>query len=101
MRWRIEDSPERATFRAEFRGWLAQVLPDGWVQAVEADDDEALSAIRATWDLGAWQRTIGASGYGAPLWPKEYGGLSGEPWMQQVVREELTRHRLPSISINL
>jgi len=101
MRWRIEDSPERAAFRSEFRAWLGQALPDGWVQAVDADDDDALAAIRATWDLGSWQRTIGGSGYGAPLWPKEYGGLSGEPWMQQVVREELTRHRLPSISINL
>jgi len=101
MRWRIEDSPERAAFRGEFRAWLGQALPAGWVQAVDADDDDALAAIRASWDLGSWQRTIGGSGYGAPLWPKEYGGLSGEPWMQQVVREELTRHRLPSISINL
>jgi alkylation response protein AidB-like acyl-CoA dehydrogenase len=101
MRWRIEDDPRRADFRREFRGWLGQVLPDGWLEAVDAGDDDALAAVRATWDLGAWQRTIGGSGYGAPLWPKEYGGLSGEPWMQQIVREELTHHRLPSISINL
>jgi alkylation response protein AidB-like acyl-CoA dehydrogenase len=101
MRWRIEDTPERASFRAEFRGWLRDALPDGWCDAVEAGDDDRLDGLREGWDVGAWQRTIGASGYGAPLWPKEYGGLSGEPWMQQIVREELGRYRLPTVSLNL
>ena len=41
------------------------------------------------------------SGYGAPLWPKEYGGLSGEPWQQNVVREELARYRLPTVGVNI
>jgi alkylation response protein AidB-like acyl-CoA dehydrogenase len=101
MRWRIEDAPERAEFREQFRGWLRSVLPDGWLDAVDDGDDDALAGLRGSWDLGSWQKTIGGSGYGAPLWPKEYGGLSGEPWMQQVVREELTRYRLPSVSINI
>ncbi len=101
MRWRIEDSPERADFRSQFRQWLGEVLPGGWIDAVEGGDDERLGELRQGFDVGQWQKTIGASGYGAPLWPKEYGGLSGEPWMQQVVREELTRHRLPSVSVNI
>ena len=45
--------------------------------------------------------TIGESGFAAPLWPKEYGGLSGEPWTQQLVREELTRYRLPTVATNI
>ncbi len=101
MRWRIEDSPERAEFREQFKGWLRENLPDGWLDAVDNDDDERLAAARQQWDFGAWQKTIGESGYGAPLWPKEYGGLSGESWMQQVVREELTKYRLPSVSVNI
>jgi len=101
MRWHIEDTPERAAFREQFRGWLREVLPAGWLEAVDGDDDAALAQVRTQWDLGSWQQTIGGSGYGAPLWPKEYGGLSGEPWMQQIVREELTRYRLPSVSINI
>lgn len=102
MRWQIEDTPERAAARAEFRSWLNQTLPAGWLAAVDADDNgEAMTAVRAQWDLGSWQRTIGASGYGAPLWPTEYGGRSGQPWLQQIVREELTRYRLPSVSINI
>ncbi len=101
MRWRIEDTSERATFRSGFRDWLRTALPDGWYDAVEAGDDDRLQAVRQGWDLLTWQRTIGASGYGAPLWPKEYGGLSGDPWMQQIVREELGRYRLPTVSMNL
>ena len=53
------------------------------------------------WNFLSWMRTIGESGYGAPLWPKEYGGLSGEPWMLHVVREELGRHRLPLFGPNI
>jgi len=35
------------------------------------------------------------------MWPKEYGGLSGEAWMQQIVREELGSNRLPTFGVNL
>jgi alkylation response protein AidB-like acyl-CoA dehydrogenase len=103
MRWQIEDTPAQRAFRADFDSWLAQVLPAGWVQAVEAGDDDALEALKASSGFNplAWQGTIGRSPYAAPLWPKEYGGLSGEVWMQQVIRSELVRHRLPTVSINL
>ncbi|HXW31525.1 MAG TPA: acyl-CoA dehydrogenase family protein, partial [Acidimicrobiales bacterium] len=103
MRWEIEDTAAQQQFRAEFCAWLAEVLPDGWVQAVEAGDDETLEKVKA--DSGfnpfSWQGTIGRTPYAAPLWPKEFGGLSGEVWMQQVVRSELVHHRLPTVSINL
>jgi alkylation response protein AidB-like acyl-CoA dehydrogenase len=106
LRWTIEDTPERAAFREELRGWLHETLHPEWVAAVEAGDDEAFAAARraaesAGWNPFSWMTTIGASGYAAPLWPKEYGGLSGEPWMQQVVREELARYRLPTVAPNL
>jgi alkylation response protein AidB-like acyl-CoA dehydrogenase len=103
MRWEIEDTPEQAAFRAEFRQWLAEHLPEGWMEAVEAGDDERFDAIRqaSRFDIFSWMRTIGQSPYAAPLWPKEYGGLSGQPWMQQVVRSELARYRLPTFGINL
>jgi alkylation response protein AidB-like acyl-CoA dehydrogenase len=103
MRWRIEDTAERAGFREEFRNWLREQLPTGWIEAIDARDDDAFDAARAAggFDPFSWTRTIGASGYAAPLWPKEYGGLSGETWMQQVIREELSRNRLPLFSVNL
>src|SRR5579863_2798599 len=103
MRWDIEDTDAQRGFRAEFRAWLAEALPAGWTEAVEAGDDAALEQLKAGSGFNpfAWQGTIGRSPYAAPLWPKEYGGLSGEPWMVQVVRSELVRHRLPTVSINL
>jgi len=100
MRWTIEDTAERAAFREEVRGWLRENLPPGWMDAVDAGDEEGLRRARACWDPGPWSVAVGTSGYGAPLWPKEYGGLSGEPWTQQLVREELGRYRLPTVGIN-
>src|SRR5437763_12823725 len=106
MRWTIEDSPERAAFRAEFRQWLCEVLEPGWMEASAEGDEESYGEVRAAaersgWNVLSWMRTIGESGYGAPLWPKEYGGLSGEAWMQQLVREELSRWRLPLFGPNI
>jgi alkylation response protein AidB-like acyl-CoA dehydrogenase len=101
MRWKVEDTPERAAFRAEFRTWLAEVLPAGWIEALESQDDAAFATARSGFDFLAWMGTIGRTGYAAPLWPRQYGGLSGEAWMQQIVREELSAHRLPTFGVNL
>src|SRR5437764_10479227 len=106
MRWTIEDSPERAAFRAQVRAWLGDVLEPGWMEAIDAGDEEGYAKVRSAaeaegWNVLSWMGTIGESGYGAPLWPKEYGGLSGEPWMQQLVREELSRYRLPLFGPNI
>ena len=106
MRWSADDSPERAAFREEFRGWLREVLHPGWMEAIDAGDEAASAEARkaaeaAGWNFLSWMRTIGESGYGAPLWPKEYGGMSGEPWTQPLVREELGRYRLPLFAPNI
>jgi alkylation response protein AidB-like acyl-CoA dehydrogenase len=106
MRWTVEDTQEQADFRAGFRAWLAGVLPASWIEAIESGDDAAHAAARreaeaAGWNPFSWVGTIGASGYAAPLWPKEFGGLSAEPWAQRLVREELDHYRLPTIGLNL
>jgi alkylation response protein AidB-like acyl-CoA dehydrogenase len=106
MRWTIEDTPERAIFREEFRGWLRETLQPGWLEAIDDGDEERFSAVfsdaqKNGWNFMSWTPTIGASGYGAPLWPKEYGGLSGEMWMQSIIRDELNRYRLPAFGVNI
>ena len=101
MRWRLEDTPEQAAFRDQFRAWLRDNLPEGWLDALDAGDEAAFEKAWSQWDLMTWNQTIGASGYAAPLWPKEYGGLSGEVWMQSIVRDELSRYRLPLFGINI
>src|SRR5439155_17213824 len=102
----IEDDAPRAAFRAELRCWLREAVGDAWVDAIAVGDEAAFRAARDEadkngWNVFGWMNTIGGSGYGAPLWPKEYGGLSGEPWMQMIIREELGRHRLPTFGVNI
>lgn len=101
MQWKTEDTPERAAFRDEFKAWLKGAIPDGWMEAIDSGDDESYAKARGSFNPMGWMKTMGESGYGAPLWPKEFGGLSGEPWMQQIVREELGNYRLPLFGINL
>ncbi|HUI01924.1 MAG TPA: acyl-CoA dehydrogenase family protein [Acidimicrobiales bacterium] len=103
MRWTIEDTPEHHAFREEVRAWLRATLPDGWMDAADAGDDETLEKIKSASGFNpfTWQGTIGRSPYAAPLWPREYGGLSGEVWMQQIIRAELVHYRLPTVSVNL
>jgi alkylation response protein AidB-like acyl-CoA dehydrogenase len=103
MRWEIEDTPEQAEFRTDFRTWLHEQLAHGWMEAVDASDDEEFERVRSQSGFNplVWTRVMGTSRYAAPLWPKEYGGLSGEPWMVRVIRSELVRYRLPTVSVNL
>jgi alkylation response protein AidB-like acyl-CoA dehydrogenase len=101
MRWKVEDTPERAAFRAEFKEWLVEVLPDGWVQSLDRQDDAAFAEARKSFNFVSFMGTIGRTGYAAPLWPIQYGGLSGEAWTQQIIRQELRNHRLPTFGLNL
>ena len=84
MRWTNEDTPEQQEFRAGFRSWLHDNLPAGWMEAADSGDDEKLEKLKAGSGFNpfTWQGTIGRSPYAAPLWPEEFGGLSGEVWMQ-------------------
>ena len=101
MRWRIEDTSEQAEFRKEFLAWVTKNIPAGWIEALEAGDEEKFATAYSEFNVMEWNSVIGGAGYAAPLWPKEYGGLSGEVWMQNVVREELARLRLPLFGINI
>jgi alkylation response protein AidB-like acyl-CoA dehydrogenase len=106
MRWRLEDTPEQEAFRAEFRDWLRETLQPGWMEAIDAGDEDAFAEVYARAEeqghhFVSWMRTIGESGYAAPHWPRECGGLSGELWTLRVVREELGRYRLPTFGPNI
>lgn len=64
-------------FRAELQSWLANSFPPALAyngQRATMDGDPALAA-----DLEVWRSELAARGYGAPTWPREYGGagLSG------------------------
>src|SRR5271154_4990211 len=59
--------------------FLRTELPPKWVSAIDAGDAESLRAARAALDEARWWRRLGETGYAAPTWPQEYGGLGGDP----------------------
>jgi len=106
MQWKTDDTPAQAEFRAGFRSWLATALTPEWILAIDNGDDDAYRDARQAaeasgWNPFSWTAVIGGSGYAAPLWPTEYGGMSAEPWAVGLVREELERYRLPTVAINI
>ena len=106
MRWKLEDTAEQAEFRAGLREWLSRTLRPGWMEAVDAGDEDGFAEIldaaeREGHNFFEWMRTIGASGYASPHWPREYGGLSQEVGMLRIVREDLGHYRLPTFGPNI
>src|SRR5579859_1771522 len=62
------------TFRAEARAWLEANVP----ASVRGNPDGAMEAVmsgeKPTGDFDLWKRRMGEKGWGAPTWPKAYGG---------------------------
>jgi len=76
-------------FRAEARAWLAENFP----KSLRADPDAIGEIIpggeRPAGDALLWKKRMAAKGWGAPTWPKAYGGggLSGAE--ARVLAEEM------------
>ncbi len=82
-------SNDHAELRAEVKQWLSEHFPKSLKgKAAEimeyASHDNELSA-----DALAWRQALAAKGYGAPTWPKEYGGAGMSHPEAKVVAEEL------------
>ena len=103
MRWEIEDTPEQAEFRAEFK-MARRKLAAGWIEAVESGDDDAFERIRDEEPLQPVRAGQGRSAAAGSLHHsgrRTTAGSPGEPWMVRVIRSELVHYRLPTVSINL
>jgi alkylation response protein AidB-like acyl-CoA dehydrogenase len=76
--------------------WLRDNLPAGWMDAVDAGDDDKVAALRRQLDYSDWCVRLGEAGYATPTWPREYGaGLSLTPGQAKVVNEVLGHYRVP------
>jgi alkylation response protein AidB-like acyl-CoA dehydrogenase len=76
-----EESPEEATFRAEFHGWLVEHIP-----AVRPDpaDEEAVMAF-----LRAWHQQLANGGWLGLSLPVEIGGRGFAPLYEGIFNEEV------------
>jgi alkylation response protein AidB-like acyl-CoA dehydrogenase len=79
---------EEDGFRAELRGFLAEVLPDWW-RGMFVDDDRVMPLTR---DIC---RRLAERGWLTMAWPPEHGGTGASVWMQTVLREEMWAHEEP------
>lgn len=88
----LEELQQLEPFRARVRSWLAENLPLDWqTKMLGAGEDEHVTFQR--W----WFRKLMEAGYGAPHWPKEWGG-SGFSFAEQIVLyEEIARAGAPRL----
>ncbi len=88
------------TFRAEVRDWLAANYPAS-LNAPMSEDEAPWGGRKMVWknpDAKLWLERMGARGWTAPTWPKDYGGggLSAEE--ARVLSQELARiHARPAL----
>ena len=81
--------------------FLRTELPPKWVSAIDAGDAESLRAARTELDEARWWRRLGETGYAAPTWPQEYGGLGANRATAIALSRMLTRYRVPNFSLGL
>ena len=96
MDFEEDKSQEQSNFRLVVRSWLDVHSPkdlsfprDGSPLSVETQDK-----------VKEFRRQLGAQGWLAPIWPREYGGGGLGPAQAVVVQEEMSRLDLPSMGDN-
>jgi alkylation response protein AidB-like acyl-CoA dehydrogenase len=82
-------------FRTEIRIWLADNLPDGWMEAVDRGEPfEMDSDERKAFNEG-WPSKLFAGGWICATWPTEYGGKGLSTMQGVVLSEEFARAKAP------
>lgn len=85
------DTLTATSFRNEVRSFVHQRLPADIRATVEAK--RLVSREQAQ----RWQRELSAIGWGAPSWPKEFGGTGWPLLKQAVLQEELLLSGAPAV----
>jgi alkylation response protein AidB-like acyl-CoA dehydrogenase len=73
---------EEEAFRDEVRAFVRDALPTEIRRKVESGDE----LVRG--DFDAWQRILHRRGWGAPSWPKEFGGTGWTPVERYIFEQE-------------
>jgi len=81
-------------FRAETRAWLEENCPASMRTPIAGEEDFVWGGRNYQFkhpDQRLWLERMGAKGWTAPLWPKEYGGGGLTPDQNRVLQQELKR----------
>jgi alkylation response protein AidB-like acyl-CoA dehydrogenase len=82
------------TFRSETRAWLEANCPASMRTPITSEDEYVWGGRNANFpsdDAKLWLERMGAKGWTAPIWPKEYGGGGLGPAENAVLQSELKR----------
>ncbi|WP_158969709.1 acyl-CoA dehydrogenase family protein [Chachezhania sediminis] len=83
-------------FRQEVRAFLDRELTGDIREGARRQ-----AGIAADPSVGvAWQKKLNAHGWGAPAWPKEYGGTGWDAAQRQIFDEECIRAGAPSVWVS-
>ncbi len=86
----FRDTPEEAAFRKEVREFIEKEAPKPQ-PGVSREE-----ALIQNWQANQeWFKKLGAKGWIAPAWPKEYGGAGMTVMQQFIFNEEMAIHRAP------
>ena len=82
-------TPDEIAFRDEVRAFFRDNVPAEVRERLV--EGETVSRDQQA----AWTRVLDAKGWGAPHWPKEYGGTGWGPMQQYIFLEESQKHPAP------
>jgi alkylation response protein AidB-like acyl-CoA dehydrogenase len=83
---------EVEAFRGEARSWLEENYPQSLRRDAEATQEAIMmGGLKPTGDLKLWKDRMAAKGWGAPTWPKQYGGGGLTPQEARILQEEMNR----------
>ncbi len=84
------DTEEQKKFRKEVRDWLDKNIPPELAKS----DEEEISTTRMQKGR-EFARKLGAKGWLAPEWPKEYGGAGLSPELRHIIAQEVAARNVP------
>lgn len=87
----LEFTPEERAFREEVRGFIRDNLPPALA------DKNRRNYHLAKEDYVAWHRILHKRGWGAPNWPKEYGGTGWSAVQRYIFDEECAAADAPPL----
>jgi alkylation response protein AidB-like acyl-CoA dehydrogenase len=83
-------------FRSEARTWLEDNVPASIRGTANLPGEMIPGAVTLTADQDLWRRRMGEKGWGAPTWPKAYGGGGLNAAEARVVADEMAAMGVPN-----
>ena len=74
-------------FREEVESWVAEQFPKSLVGSIMGLEGETSKEAKADFEL--WRQRLADKGWGAPTWPKEYGGAELSDAEAKIISQEM------------